>query len=255
MSTKQKVFIGSVFKLTSGRDAVVTEFLPKNRCIINILGTSYYQQCLRFKLSSGEVRDNYFPCVAGVGYFGDGKHKAFANGRSTRAYVVWTHILERCYLSDESTTPTYREVEVCKEWYNFQNFAEWFYQQQGHNIKGWQIEKDIYFFHTRKLIYCPESCFFVPRSINNQFLLREADRGELPLGISKQAGKFYARVQFKNKREHSPRFVSLQNAVDWYYEKKAQRIRELADEFKELLDEECYLLLKTIKLFDPAITA
>jgi len=250
--SKMKVKIGNVYNLTSGRPAEVIELLPKGRCRIKIVGTEYEQECLRFKLSHNGVRDNFYPVVCGVGFIGEGPHIAFRNNRSTKVYTNWTHMLERCYASAKVNTPTYQDVEVCEEWHNFQNFAEWYYNQKGHDIKGWQIEKDIYFFHTHKLIYSPDSCFFVPRSINNQFLLREADRGEMPLGVQQKQGKYQARVQFKNKRGHSPYFDSIEAAVDWYYEKKAQRIGELADEFKNELDPRCYELLKTIKLFDPA---
>lgn len=248
-----KVKIGNIYNLTSGRPAEVIQLLPKGRCRIKIIGTEYEQECLRFKLSQNGVRDNFFPVVCGVGFIGEGPYKAFINNRSTKAYTNWTHMLERCYDSLKVNSPTYQDVDVCQEWHNFQNFADWFYKQIGHDKPKWHIEKDIYFFHTSIATYSPESCFFVPQQLNNQFLLREADRGCLPLGVREEKGKFYARVQFKNFRSHSPRYSDIQDAIDWYFEQKSLVIGELADEFKDELDPRCYELLKTIKLFDPAI--
>lgn len=246
-----KVKVGNIYKLTSGRDAEVTKLLPNARCEILIVNTPFTQECLRFKLSNGEVKDNYFPIVAGIGYFGNGEYRAFCKGRSTREYTLWTHMLERCY---DGTEPSYADVSVCTEWHNFQTFAKWCNEQPEFRFKDrWALDKDISFFKTGVAIYSPNTCFFVPATINNLFLLREADRGDLPLGVREVSGKYYARVQYKNKRLRSPRYKNISEASDWYYKIKNEVKDLLADEYVELLSKNCYDLLKEIKILDPLL--
>lgn len=246
-----RVEVGSTYKLTSGRDAEVVELLPKRRCRIKIIGTEFTQECLRVKLSHSEVKDNYFPIVAGVGYFGNGEYKAFYNGRSTREYTLWTHMLERCYAFCDTKNPSYSEVIVCEEWHNFQNFAKWCQSQPEFYYENvWALDKDISFFKTGISIYSADTCFFVPREINNLFLLREMDRGDLPLGIREKSSKYQARVSFKYKRLCSPYYCNIEDAIQWYYTTKNNVKKLLADEYKELLSPRCYETLLEIRIID-----
>ena len=62
--------------------------------------------------------------VLGIGYVGIGKFSRKANLSS---YKMWYHMLERCYSKSYiETNSTYKDVVVCDEWHNFQNFAKWF---------------------------------------------------------------------------------------------------------------------------------
>lgn len=108
----------------------------------------------------GSVRDRMSPTVYGVGYLGYGKYKA-----SSDAYNLWYAILQRCYnpsYYSNHTKKSYSHVEVCKEWHDFQAFAE-FYEQ--HYIPDYQLDKDILV--PNSTVYSPETCMFVPRTVNN----------------------------------------------------------------------------------------
>ena len=74
----------------------------------------------------GNIKCPYEPRIYGVGFIGEGKYNVKNN---EKCYRMWHGMLNRCYnpyWCNEHTA--YRDVIVTKEWYNFQVFAEWFYE-------------------------------------------------------------------------------------------------------------------------------
>ena len=77
--------------------------------------------------------------VYGVGYNSKGKHPTKINGKLTKYYAIWKSMLQRCYSPRcQEKYPTYKDCEVCEEWYDFQNFAQW-YEENYYEIKGEKI--------------------------------------------------------------------------------------------------------------------
>lgn len=106
-------------------------------------------------------------------------------------YQTWFDMERRCY-SEKSLAklPTYRGVEVDIRWKYYTNFRDWMCSQDYH---GKYLDKDILSFGGK--IYGPDTCVFVDRDTNMFMLERGALRGELPLGVWKQNGKFRASVR------------------------------------------------------------
>lgn len=83
-------------------------------------------------IKGGSIKPLYQPSVAGVGYYGEGR---FSNGLKKvgetppeEIYAYWTRMLHRCYNPEEilkNRGRWYVYVEIHKDWFNFQNFAEW----------------------------------------------------------------------------------------------------------------------------------
>ena len=85
----------------------------------------------------GAIKCPYEATVYGVGYLGEGKYQVCINSKITRCYKTWQHMLERCY--DEKyqlRKPTYKGCTVCEEWHNFQNFAEWYYNNYYEEVES-----------------------------------------------------------------------------------------------------------------------
>ena len=76
----------------------------------------------------GNIKCPYEPRTKGVGYLGEGNYKTRENNKKTKCYLTWISMLTRCYDSKyHEKYPTYIGCKVCDEWLNFQNFAEWYY--------------------------------------------------------------------------------------------------------------------------------
>jgi hypothetical protein len=109
------------------------------------------------KVRRGAVKDFMQPTVHGVGLLGVGDHVASIKGKDTKAYKVWSGMLQRCYCEKyQARYPTYMGCTVCDEWHNFNIFADWFYENY---IVGCHLDKDTLINGNK--IYSPKSCVFI----------------------------------------------------------------------------------------------
>ena len=98
---------------------------------------------------SGSIRNPYHPSIYGFGITGC-KYPTKENGVSTKEYNAWIDMLKRCFIEKtKDKQPSYRNVECCKEWLNFEVFCDWLHSQPNFskwkNGKRWAIDKDILF--------------------------------------------------------------------------------------------------------------
>ena len=155
-------------------------------------------------------------------------------------------MLNRCY--DEKfheKYPTYIGCEVDKNWHNFQNFAEWYYNNY-YEIEGGKmcLDKDILYKHNK--VYSPKTCIFVPQTINSLFVKRDNDRGESVIGTSLKNGRY--RVQCwsfdpetgKSKQEYFGYYDSQEKAFEIYKYYKEKNIKQVADYYKDKIPEKLY---------------
>lgn len=92
------------------------------------------------RIKKGTVVNPYHPNKYN-GYIGEGAYQSSYNGKCSRNYKVWTDMLKRVYSEEyHIKKPTYKDISLCQEWHNFQNFGKWFEE----NYKeGWRIDKDV----------------------------------------------------------------------------------------------------------------
>ena len=157
-------------------------------------------------------------------------------------------MIHRCY--DEKSlisTPCYRETSVCTEWHNLQNFGEWY--EENYNPKtmqGWQLDKDI--LQNGNKIYSPETCCFIPQDVN-KFLVRPSNRRDkLPLGI-RLIGKVYeVSISKHNKRVRLGSNTIIEKAFELYKNAKEEYAKEIAENYKGIIDERVYQTLINFKI-------
>ena len=143
-----------------------------------VKGVQYYN----FK--KGNIKCPYEKRTYGICYLGEGKYKAWKNNKDTRVYKTWKSMLQRCY--DEKLQekyPTYKGCVVCDEWHNFQNFAKW-YEDNYYEVcdEKMCLDKDILVKGNK--IYSPETCIFVPQTINLLFNKNLNTRGDSVIGAT-----------------------------------------------------------------------
>lgn len=196
-----------------------------------------YQHC-----KDGNIKNPYHPSVYGVGYFGVGKYKGTINGKQTKTYKDWFNILIRGF--DEELKikhPTYKDVTVNPELYNFQNFAEWWHNNY-YEVEGEQmcVDKDILIKGNKE--YRFDRMIIVPNRINLLFTKCDASRGEYPVGVNynKNNDKYVARCQILNGRKHLGYYNTPHEAFLAYKEFKEAYIKEVADEYKGRIPDKLY---------------
>lgn len=175
-------------------------------------------------------------------------------GRYTAAYSSWKHMLERCYKLNSGAI-------VCKEWLTFSNFKQWYEQMQflielqGYNLKTLCIDKDVKC--EDGLIYSPETCCFLPQSLNTFFAHcsdRKTKKTGLPQGISfhKQGNhKPYSYRQYVQdgtvKRHY---FCTVDEAYSYRLGIRCQQLSLLIDEHEALLKAQA-VYSNLVKLCNP----
>lgn len=183
--------------------------------------------------------------VYGVGYNSGDTYPVMSSPNiKSKAYSIWKDMLRRGYSETyKDKRETYRNVNVCDQWHDYQVFAEWFYN----NYKeGFQLDKDMV--KKDNLTYCPEYCRFIPRDLNSIVVNRigKARNNELPLGVS------YSNVKSKpfcawcnngsGKTVNLGSYVTVEEAKNAYIVYKKNLITEKAELYykKGDIDEEVY---------------
>lgn len=208
--------------------------------------TSNHKQYGNFK--KGNIKCPYDRSVYGVGYIGEGKYKVKENDEVTRAYKTWNHMMERCYDKKlHKKHPTYKNCKVSEKWHNFQNFTEW-YEDNYYEVddETMCLDKDILIKGNK--IYSPETCIFVPNTINVLFTKRDSKRGETCIGTSyhKRYKVYEANCHLinpktgKSKNKYLGRYNTELEAFEVYKYYKEKNIKEVADYFKKEIPDELY---------------
>ena len=189
---------------------------------------------------SGQIKNPNYPSVCNKGFIGFGDFYPTKDGITTKCYSTWSRMFTRCYNEKyHIKRPTYRDVTVCEEWYNFQNFAKWF---ETNYIEGFPLDKDILVKGNK--IYSPETCCFVPSEINSLVIKSNSKRGECPIGVNKKGNKFQARVKI-GKRESLDLglFNTKEEAFQVYKKAKEDYIKKVAKKWKHLITPQTYQAL------------
>lgn len=149
-------------------------------------------------------------------------------------YTAWANMLMRCYCKKfQSRRPTYYGCEVVREWHKFSSFKLWMEKQ---DWEGKALDKDI--LTPGNKVYCPRSCAFVSRNLNNFLTDSCSARGDLPIGVSwsKKDKVFEARCcsPFTGKQEYLGCFRDPDSA----YEAWRSRKRDLAFQYASAQSDE-----------------
>lgn len=200
---------------------------------------------------NGQVKNPYHLSICNIGYIGMGKYKSIdEDGKKTKAYIIWSNMLRRCYdpyIINKHIT--YKDCIVCNEWHNFQNFAEW-YENNYYEVldEKMHLDKDILIKGNK--IYSPETCMFVPQRINTLFVKKDVNRGHYPIGLYERYCKNILKICVKcsiSDKKGSKRIYLGDFPLDRpfqaftvYKNFKENYIKQVADEYKDLIPKELY---------------
>jgi hypothetical protein len=214
---------GDAFTMKSGRTCKVTNYIKANQ--IEVEFDDGYKVTLRYgTLRGGTFVHPMDRTVMKVGYIGIGK---FSYKKDRVAYRKWRGVLERAYDNNFHKRKVgfgYRGTLAVKEWHNFQNFAEWFYQQEYRD--GWEIDKDV---RSGEIsIYSPSTCILVPKNINMAF---QNNTGVCYLENCQRNKKYQANISIKNVKKTIGYYKTESEAISAYrLEKYCYIVTLLAEE-------------------------
>lgn len=152
---------GEAFQSNNFGPFVVERYKSNRNVVIRFTNTNHIKKTTSTSIRNGTVKDPYHPSVYGVGFVGCGDHSPTQKGKASKAYTTWNGMLERCYANLPNRDLSYKDCVVCNDWHNFQNFADWFFDNY---IDGYHIDKDIA--RSGSKMYSPETCSFVPPLTN-----------------------------------------------------------------------------------------
>lgn len=183
--------------------------------------------------------------VCGIGFNGR-KYPTYINDTIVEEYEAWRGMLRRCAKEYWVKFPTYTGTTCSENFKSYSFFYEWCQEQVGFGNKDeggrcWQLDKDL-LINMNKL-YSEDTCVFVPQRINLLLIKRKASRGEWSVGVNwnKRDKKFQSSCSTgHSKKKNLGSFNTPEEAFQAYKVYKEQVIKQVANEYKEQLDQRVY---------------
>ena len=88
--------VGKVFKSLNSGDFNVLKYSNAYNVDVQFLKTGFETVVRLDHIRDGLIKDPHSPSVCGVGILGT-KYPIRVNSRNTKEYVLWQHMLKRCY--------------------------------------------------------------------------------------------------------------------------------------------------------------
>ncbi|MDM0716822.1 hypothetical protein QTH81_00845 [Clostridium perfringens] len=238
--------IGERRIMKCGEECEIVEYRSARDITVKFLKTEELVKCQYNNFKIGNIKSHFTPSVYGVGIVGLEQNSI--NGKQFRSYDIWNNMLQRCYDKKlKEKRPTYSECSVCSEWLYYSNFKKWYeknYYEVNNEIMC--LDKDI--LNKGNKIYSPDNCIFVPQSINSLFIKSNANRGDLPIGVSftMKETKYICHCSVfdintkKSKVKHLGLYNTPEEAFYAYKKAKEENIKQVADYYKDQIPERLY---------------
>lgn len=240
MSNKEK-YEGKRFKSKSYGWYTIVEY-KKSTDILIKFDSGFTKRCALKEVLSGAIKDLTKPVVYGVGFIGEGIYTArVIGGKNTPCYDTWRGMLRRCYSEESRFKKNYSGCSVDKEWFNYQNFAEWYYSNVKYDGRV-ELDKDLLIKGNK--VYSSKTCSLVPTQINALFTgAGKIHRGIYPLGVyfNKEHKKFRAQLhRGGDSQECLGWFDTPEDAFESYKYHKELYVKEVANKYKDVISKEIY---------------
>ena len=221
--TSKDVMVGGIYQGSQGGEFTVIAKSDKTASWVIKFNDDYEHQMTvpTQAILKGSPKNPYRPSVFGVGFVGAGKYTPTVIGETGKKrikpeYRAWAHMLERSYCPKKHERfPTYTDCEVCKEWHDFQVFAEWYTTQEGYEL-GWSLDKDL--LGDGSGVYGPSTCILIPTEINGMLNAGGTLNSEstLPSGIAiNKQGRYSVAIRFSDTPRHTRSFNTLHEAIHY----------------------------------------
>lgn len=183
--------------------------------------------------------------VYGIGIKGL-KYPSKLNKIFVREYRAWSGMLLRCTEKEWSRKPTYINTTCSENFKNYSYFYEWCNKQTGFkNVdekgKVWHLDKDLLVKGNKH--YSEDVCVFVPQRINSLLISCKKSRGTTPVGVYwyDAKAKFISQcTDVSGESKHLGSYDTQEEAFQAYKVYKEALIKQIANEYKDRLDQRAY---------------
>ena len=192
------------------------------------------------------LEDRMKPTPYGVGCLGSNLDlKSKINGKTCKIHSMWRNMIERCYnVNSHQHNPTYVACYVSDDFKDYSKWRAW-YDNYQYKHDGWQLDKDLLVKGNK--IYSGDTCVFLPKEINLVLTKRTTSRGNHLIGVhfNKRDKKFVSQVSLgAGNRKVLGYYNNEYDAHLAYKEAKESYLKELAEEYKDMLDPRAYNALQ-----------
>lgn len=158
MQAKYKFEVGTTHQSKNNGKFKVISFRSASNVRIKFIETGFETTTTASALKIGNVKDKLRPSIFEVAYLGDGKYNTMTGDTKNTGAVIyprWSSMLAKCYSKNMATNYASFGAKgylVCREWHNFQNFAQWAERKAGRNKFELKILDG-------KKVFSPKNCY------------------------------------------------------------------------------------------------
>jgi len=200
-----------------------------NYCTVQI--EDWISEVTYSNIKKGKIKYPYHPSVHDKGYIGVGVYNLKTH---KTLYAAWRSMIERAYSPKfHERCPTYKDVTVCNSWLNFQTFAEW--METSNYQKGFQLDKDLLLKGNK--VYSPETCIFIPKSLNLFLTNAKLNNTSGYTGVSwdKTRNKWKAEIRINGKNKYLGLFTTVEEASAAYITARVVEAKKLKELYVDVL--------------------
>ncbi len=240
--------IGETSFTKYGTSARIIDYINNKKVLIEFDDTYHYRYYTSYiNFVNRSIMNPYDKNIFGVAFIGSGKYNS-----KNESFYVWYNMISRCYNDKRNIkNQSYENCTVDIVWHNFQNFAEWYDNNKYNCNETLMLDKDIRY--SGNTTYSPDNCMLVPKTINLLFV-NSKGKGELPVGITYSKNKqayevFIAQTALsKSKTKYLGTYYDLDKAKECYAFYKSQYIREVLNQYKDVLPNKIFETIYNYKI-------
>lgn len=198
----------------------IVEYYNCEKVLIRFLQTGYEYYTSYNHIQSLEVLDPFYK----------GKYNN-SRGRKVsdfKAYRSWYNMLHRV-----NNDKCYEQVSICEDWLVFANYKDWYDVQ--YKEDGWHLDKDI--LSNGGGLYSPETCCFLPASVNTFFEKHKKAKG---YSFNKRRKKFEAYCRSNGEYVHLGMFETAEEAREAYLDFKKDLLGKIIEPYRDKITDKVY---------------
>lgn len=237
LAKAKEQYLGKTFSSNNFGDFIVVDYVNNKDITVEFIATGYRTKTTTKEINQGKIADRLKPSVFGVGIIGN-KYPTTINRKSTKHYVLWKSMLERCYgNSNHKPSVSYKSCSVNGDFKYYTYFYEWCNEQVGFK-DGFNLDKDL--LTKGNKVYSESTCVFLPNEINLALSTKKSQRGESLIGVRKTKTGYQSRCNIRGKNYSLGVFNTEIEAFNAYKQAKESYLKELANKWKDEIDTRAY---------------